>query len=341
MPYHVYVSNSGSTFLSHFLMDESTGDLTAKADIDMGGGPGALATDSKQRWLFACMRSQQAFVTYAIDRNTGGLARISGVSGGSAPYLYVDDSDSYLLATYYGDGAASVHGIDGDGNLSAEPLQWVETAGHAHSVQTDRSNRFAFVPHTMPANAIYQFRFDAGRGELTANDPAFIQPETPEGPRHFVFHPTKDLLYSVNEDGCTVSAHHFDPDQGTLTSFQVISTLPTGTDMEGMSTAEIKMTHDGAHLYASNRGHNTLAHFRVIEDGTLELVDRYETEAVPRFFDIDPTGRFLYSAGQNTGRLVSYRIGDAGVLAPMATYEVGDGPLWIQFVQQAKRLEEL
>jgi 6-phosphogluconolactonase len=335
MSYHMYVSNSGSSFLSHFLMDESTGALAAQPDIDMGGGPGALATDSKQRWLFACMRSQKEFVTYAIDRSTGGLERISGVAAGSAPYLYVDDSDGYLLANYYGEGAVSVHKIDDSGNLSAEPLQWIETATHAHSIQTDRSNRFAFVPHTMPANAIYQFRFDASTGSLTANDPAFIQPETPEGPRHFVFHPTKDLCYSVNEDGCTVSSHRFDADKGTLTSFQVISTLPAGTDMEGMSTAEIKMTHDGNHLYASNRGHNTLAHYSVAEDGSLELVGRYETEAVPRFFEIDPTGRFVYSAGQNTGRLVSYRIGDDGVLTKMQTYEVGDGPLWIQFVQQA------
>lgn len=335
MSYHMYVSNSGSSFLSHFLMDEDTGALTAQPDIEMGGGPGALATDSKERWLFACMRSQKEFVTYAIDRRTGGLQRLSGVPAGSAPYVLVDDTDSYLLANYYGEGAVSVHGIDAEGNLTAEPLQWIETATHAHSIQTDPSNRFAFVPHTMPANAIYQFRFDATSGKLTPNEPAFIQPEGPEGPRHFVFHPKKDLFYSVNEDNCTVSAHHFDADKGTLSSFQVISTLPPNTDMEGMSTAEIKMSEDGKHLYASNRGHNTLAHFAVQDDGTLVLVDRYETEAVPRFFEIDPTGKFVYSAGQNTGRLVAYRIGADGALEKMATYDVGDGPLWIQFVHQA------
>ncbi len=335
MPYHMYVSNSGSSFLSHFLMDENTGALAAQPDIDMGGGPGALATDSKQRFLFACMRSQKQFITYAIDRKSGGLKKISGVPAGAAPYVFVDDTDSYLLATYYGEGAVSVHGIDGKGNLTAEPLQWHETDGHAHSIQTDPTNRFAFVPHTMPANAIYQFRFDAASGQLTPNDPPFIQPEGPEGPRHFVFHPHKDVLYSVNEDNCTVSAHHFDADKGTLKSFQVISTMPANSDMEGMSTAEIKITSDGKHLYASNRGHNTLAHFAVQDDGTLKLVGRYECEAVPRFFEIDPTERFVYSAGQNTGRLVSYRIGDDGALEKLATYDVGDGPLWIQFVKQS------
>lgn len=340
MAYHVYVSNSGSDYLSHFLMDEDTGALTARPNIDMGGGPGALATDSQQRWFFACMRSEKEFVTYRIDRSSGALARVSGVAAGSATYIYVDDTDSNLLASYYGEGAVSVHGIDGNGNLTEEPLQWHETDGHAHSIQTDRSNRFAFVPHTVPANAIYQFHFDASAGKLTPNAPASIQPETPEGPRHFVFHPTKDLLYSVNEDGCTVSAHHFNSEQGTLTSFQVISTKPTTPSMEGKSTAEIKITQDGKHLYASNRdvssdGHNTLAHFKINVDGSLEEAGRYDTEAVPRFFDIDPTGKFLYAAGQNSGRLASYRIGDKGVLEPMATYDVGEIPLWIQFVKQA------
>ena len=77
MPYHMYVSNSGSTYLSHFLMDEECA-LTAQPNIDMDGAPGALATDSKQRWLFACMRSQQEFVSFAIDKASGGLERISG-----------------------------------------------------------------------------------------------------------------------------------------------------------------------------------------------------------------------------------------------------------------------
>ena len=135
MSYHMYVSNSGSNHLSHFLMDEETGGLAAQPDIDLGGAPGALATDAEQRWLFACMRSQQEFVTYAIDRSSGALPRVDGVSAGSAPYIYVDDTDSYLLATYYGEGAVSVHGIDGEGKLSTQPLQWIETAGHAPSIQ--------------------------------------------------------------------------------------------------------------------------------------------------------------------------------------------------------------
>lgn len=336
MAYHMYVSNSGSEFLSHFLMDEETGGLTAQPDIDMQGPPGAMANTADEKVMFVCLRSQKQFASFSIDGASGGLTKIGATTApDGAPYIETDNTDGYLLASYYGAGHVSVHKVNDDGTLSAEPLQYIETDGHAHSIQTDATNRFAYVPHTCPANAIYQFGFDENTGTLTPLDPPFIQPATPEGPRHFVIHPTKNVLYSVNEDGCTVSAHHVDPDKGTLTSFQVLPTMPEGTDMEGMSTAEIKLTSDGVNLYASNRGHNTLAHYHVQEDGSLEFVDRYPCDAVPRFFAIDPTEKFVYSAGQNTGKIVAYRIGDGGALETMGHYDVGDGPLWIQFVKQS------
>ncbi len=338
MPYHVYVSNAGSDFLSHFLMDEDSGTLQPQPDIALGGSPGALAANRDGSRLFACMRSLGQYVSYDLDRRTGALSKIgaTAVSEG-APYLATDNTDRFLLATYYGAGGVSVHGIGADGRLSPEPLQWIETDTHAHSIQTDRSNRFAYVPHTMPANAIFQFRFDEETGALTPNDPPKVQPETGEGPRHFVFHPSLDVLYSINEDGCTVSAHHFDPASGRLSSFQVLSTLPHGAPAKGDSTAEIAITPDGRHLYGSNRGHDSLALFEVAGDGRLTPKGHTPTEPTPRFFDLDPTGRYLYSAGQNSGKVAVFRIdAGSGALERIQTCDVGESPLWIQFVEQAR-----
>lgn len=341
MSYHVYVSNASSEWFSHFLMDEHTGKLEPQANIELGATPGAVATNAAGTLMFVSLRSSKQFASYAIDGKSGSLAKIGAVAmEEGAPYLKTDNTDRFLLANYYGAGHVSVHRIGEDGSLSDKPLQWIETDGHAHSIQTDRSNRFAFVPHTNPANAIFQFRFDESTGTLTPNDPPKIQPETPEGPRHFAFHPKRDLFYSINENGCTVSAHHFDPERGTLSSFQVISTLPEGFDGDsiegGISTAEVKISAEGKFLYASNRGPESLALFAIGDDGTLTAKGHFATEPTPRFFDLDPTGKFLYSAGQLSGRLASYRIDAAtGTLEPMETYEVGDGPLWITFVKQA------
>jgi len=334
MNYHVYISNSGSTFLSHFLLDSSSGELTVQPDIDLGAAPGALATDAVGRRMYVCLRSEKQFASFNIDPASGGLSKVNATHvPDGAPYVYTDNTDRFLLASYYGAGHVSVHAIGDDGTLSDEPLQWIETDGHAHSIQTDRSNRFAFVPHTNPANVIYQFRFDESTGTLSPNDPATIQPATPEGPRHFVFHPTKNFLYSVNENGSTVSAHHFDADNGTLTSFQVISTLPDGFDASDNTTAEIKIDQSGRFLYASNRGHDSVALFDVGDDGTLTPRDHFATEKTPRFFDLDPTGKWLLSVGQNSGRMSGYAVEASGALTPTTTHEVGDAPLWIEYVE--------
>ena len=336
MSYHVYVSNAGSEFFSKFVMDADTGKLTQEADIATNGSPGAVATTADESLMFVCLRQNKAYQSLRIDRSTGALTPIGSVTvSDGSPYIKTDNTDRFLLATYYGAGCVSVHAINDDGTLSAQPLQWIETEEHAHSIQLDRSNRFAYVPHTNPPNAIYQFRFDESTGTLSANDPPKVQPETPEGPRHFAFHPNKDLLYSINENGCTVSAHRFDPNNGTLSSFQVISTHPDGVDPDGKSTAEIRITQDGKHLYASNRGHDSLAIFGINEDGTLTAKGHQPTEATPRFFAIDPTGQFILSAGQGSGRLVTYKIDHgSGALAEMENFEVGKNPLWIQFVEK-------
>jgi 6-phosphogluconolactonase len=339
LPYHMYVSNSGSEFLSHFIMDETSGALQPQPNIELGGSPGAAATDAAQGVMYVCLSGRQQLASYRIDRTSGALTEIGATEMKEGPpHIATDNTDRYLLGAYYGGCGVTVHRIEDDGTLSATALQWLDTETHAHSIQTDPSNRFAFVPHTNPTNAIYQFRFDESSGRMEPNDPPQVQPETEEGPRHFAWHPHKDLLYSVNENGNTVSAFRLDPQAGTLQAFQLIGTLPEGIDPKApeLTTAEIRITSDGRHLYASNRGHESLALFNINDDGTLSAVDHFPTEPTPRFFEIDPTEGYLYSAGQNTGRVVSYRRdADSGALEMLERYDVGKTPLWIQFVKQA------
>jgi len=333
--YHVYV-NGGKEHLSEFVMDAQSGKLTREADIAIGGAAGAMDINPDGSIMFICLRSAKQFLSLRVDKSTGALTPISKVDVvDGPPYIKTDNSGRFLLAAHM-PGAVSVHGIAADGSLSQEPLQLIFTEVHAHSIQLDRSNRFAFVPHTCPTNAISQFRFDEATGELSANHPPQIQPETEEGPRHFVFHPDKDILYSVNENGSTVSGHHFDPELGTLSSFQVISTLPEGWDGESNTTAEIRITPDGRHLYASNRGHDSLAIFEVADDGTLTAKGHQPTDPVPRFFALDPGGNFVICAGQKTGHIVTYRIDhDSGQLNQLERVEVVKSPAWIQFVKKS------
>jgi 6-phosphogluconolactonase len=206
------------------------------------------------------------------------------------------------------------------------------TASGAHSIQTDPSNRFAFVPHiaNRGPNQIYQFKFDENTGRLTPNSPARVEPTEHLGPRHFCFHPSLDILYFTDEQGCSVTAYRLDTGAGTLQAFQTISTLPEGYS-DSNSCSQIQITPNGNFLYAPNRGHNSIAGFSVDpSSGTLSAAGHVATQAVPRAFNLDPQGKFVYAAGLETGNLTSYVIDQAtGELTPSEIYPVGKRPMWV------------
>ena len=176
-------------------------------------------------------------------------------------------------------------------------------------------------------NVIMQFRFDAQTGRLTPNTPFRVEPTERLGPRHYCFHPSLDLVYFSNEQGCSVTAYRLDRATGTLSATQTITTLPQGYTARN-TCSQIHLTPAGKFLYVGNRGHNSIAGFAVDPaTGHLTAAGQVPTEAVPSAFALDPTGRFVFAAGTASGRLASYRIDDGtGALTPLATYAAGQRP---------------
>lgn len=340
MPYYMYVSISGEDRISIFTVDPGTGRLESQGDVSVPGGPAPLAIDPGRRFLYVGRRSTQEISSYQIDWDTGGLSLIS-----TAPlkadtcYLATDRKGRFLLSAYYFAGNVAVHPISDDGAVDATPVEWLDTAKGAHSIQTDPSNRFAFVPHIAAPggpNMILQFKFNETTGHLTPNSPHKVIPKESVGPRHFCFHPSLDILYFSNEQGCSVTAYRFNSSMGTLSDFQTVPTLPD--DYKGRNTcAQIQILPSGRFLYAPNRGHNSIACFSVdAYTGRLTPIGRVSTEAVPRAFSLDPEGNSLFAAGLESSRLASYRVnGDTGELEPLETYAVGKAPMWVLITRLA------
>ena len=333
MPYYMYVSLQDDDKISVYTMDGGSGRLEHQRDEILTGGPAALAIDPERRFLYVGRRGVRELSSFGIDQKTGGLSFLGTASlEGEPVFLATDRRGRFVLSAYYYQSIAAVHPIDDLGVAGTPPTEWLETASGAHAMQTDPSNRFAFVPHiaNRGPNAIYQFRFDENTGRLTPNSPAILSPEEYLGPRHFCFHPNKDVVYFSNEQACSVTAYRMDPFEGTLTAFQTVSTLPDG--FEGTnSCSQIQIAPSGRFLYAPNRGHNSIAGFTVDEaTGQLTAIGRVSTEAVPRAFSLDPQGKFVFSAGLETGRLAAYRInGGSGELEPLEIYDVGRKPMWV------------
>ena len=153
------------------------------------------------------------------------------------------------------------------------------------------------------------YRFDAKAGSLTANNPPYTKLDPGTGPRHLAFHPNGQFAYVVNELQSTITTLTYDASRGALHTMQTISTLPK--DFSGSNdTAEIQVHPSGKFLFASNRGHDSIAVFSIDNHaGTLTLVDRFSTQGkTPRSFEIDPTGQFLLVANQDTNNIAVFRI---------------------------------
>jgi 6-phosphogluconolactonase len=334
MPHYVYVSISEEDRIALLTMDAATGALEPVDSFEAGGRPAPLAISPQRQFLYAGRRDALQISSYRIDQGSGRLSPIGSAPVDSDPcYLATDRNGRFLLSAYYSAAKAAVHRIGEDGAVETPPVESRKTAPGAHSMQTDPSNRFAFVPHIAGGNGpnrIYQFNFDENTGRLTPNATPMVIPAEEAGPRHYCFHPSRDMLYFSNEQDCSVTAYDFDSGAGTLTALQTISTLPEG--YEGVNhCSQIQITPSGRFLYAPNRGHDSIACFTVDPStGLLTSIGQVPSETVPRAFSIDPTGNFLYAAGLETGRLASYRIdGGTGELEPLEVYDVGKGPLWV------------
>src|SRR5205807_7953805 len=131
---------------------------------------------------------------------------------------------------------------------------------HAHSINVDAKNRFAFCAD-LGLDKVLVYRLDPAKGTLTPNDPPALELAGGSGPRHFAFHPDGKTAYVNGEMDMTITACDYDAAKGVLTKKQTLSTLPKDAKRKGASTAEVVVHPSGKFVYVSNRGHNSIAIF--------------------------------------------------------------------------------
>jgi len=335
----LYVGLQDDDKIVTFGIDAGAGKLVPRAETPAAGAPSVFAVSPDRRVLYVGYRGTPGIESCRIDSAGGALTSPGRVATEHPPtYLAADRAGKYLLSAYYQGAYAAVHPLGSDGAVSGPALERQNTAPGAHAILTDPSNRFAFVPHiarqqdnvleppkNIPGpNFIAQFRFDAATGRLHPNGK--LEPKEPIGPRHYCFHPTLDLVYFSDEQGCSVTSYRLDRASGTLSAVATTRSLPEGVTVRN-TCSQIYLTPSGRFLYVGNRGHNSIAGFAVDSAGRLTPAGHAPTESVPTAFGLDSRGAFLYAAGTATGRLASYRVDGAnGALTPLDTYAVGRRP---------------
>jgi 6-phosphogluconolactonase len=235
----------------------------------------------------------------------------------------VDPSGRAVLAANYGGGSSVCLGVDDDGRLrpavSGTPGGFIQHEGksvnaarqegpHGHSIDPSPDGRFAVVCD-LGIDKVLVHALDAARATIRPHGAATVAAGA--GPRHFAFHPRGRHAYCINELDLTVTAFDFDPQTGSLKPMQTLSTLPPEvTDRSGFSTAEIAVHPGGRTVYASNRGHDSIASFRIdAPTGRLGFLGCEPIRGkTPRHFAIDPSGRHLLAAGQHSDTVTVFAI---------------------------------
>ena len=337
MPYYMYVALQEDDKILVHTIEPQTGKLTPQAEVSIPGGPFTMAISPDRNFLYAGCRDTPKLASFQIDQDSGGLTQNGTIPVEGWPvYIATDRKGKFVLSAYYQGAHVGVHPIGADGSVGDPPIEWLATATGAHAMQTDSTNSYAFVPHIAGngPNAIFQFKFDENTGHLTPNSPAKVEPEEFLGPRHFCFHPSLDVLYFSNEQDCSVTGYRLDTGNGTLSAFQTITTLPEGYT-ERNTCSQIQVSASGRFLYAPNRGHDSIACFS-IDTATGQLTGNgiVGSEARPNALCLGPQDRFLYSAGQESGRMASFRVNsDSGKLTPLETYPLGNAPVWVSITE--------
>jgi 6-phosphogluconolactonase len=355
--YFVYVGTytqegSESKGIYAYRFDSATARLVPIGLAAESTNPSFLAVHPNHRFLYAVNEVSNyqgeksgALSAFAIDRATGNLTLLNQVAtrGGDPCYISFDKTGKYVLVANYAGGSVAVFPVLEDGRLGAASA-FIQHSGHgtnpqrqeaphAHSIDLSPDNRFALVDD-LGLDETLAYGFDSAKGSLTTSPDATAKAEPGAGPRHLAFTPAGKFAYVISEMASAVSAFRYDPATGGLRKLQTISALPK--DFSGHSeAAEIQVHPSGKFLYASNRGHESIAVFAIDRTmGTLTPIEYVSTKGEsPRYFEIDPTGSLLLAANEKSDNIVAFHINpQTGRLTPTGKKLEVSQPVCIKFV---------
>lgn len=303
LPKTQLVFTGGGSTIRVFRFEDDAG-LSLLGSVNAGNGSSFLAPDLRRGRLYAVNEGlgQVAAFTFESDAGLTLINRVS--SGGNGPaHVSVDQTGTRVFVANYGGGNTSVLPVT-DAGIGAA-TQTLASGGQAHQIFADANNRFVYVP-CKQADHIAQYALDAGA--LVPLTPPTMATDAGAGPRHLALHPTLPRAYLINELGNTVQTLAIDAN-GRLTSLQTLSSLPSGF-MNNNTGAEIAVHPNGRFVYASNRGHDSIARFSVdTVSGELTSLGHTATGGnQPRHFSIDSTGRWLLVGNQSSGTVVLFAL---------------------------------
>ena len=278
-------AGEGEGAIEIFCLDLDSGQLNFTSRVTGLDYPLFLNLSSDDRFLYSTQEPGEVsseVAAYKISPTNGNLTFLNrrATKGRVACYIEVADSGKNLLIAHYGCGSVAVINIQKDGTLQNSPylpMSLYSSADSskrlnkplAHCITLSPDNRFAFATD-LGNDRILSYRVLPDRRTLLSSPISKFDVEAGSGPRHLLFSIDGRFLYIINEISNTITVAGYEAETGTLNEHQIITTLPE--DFIGESHAgDIKLSMDGRFLYATNRGHDSIAVYCICKDGRLAL----------------------------------------------------------------------
>jgi 6-phosphogluconolactonase len=339
-----YTHFLGSRGIYHFHFDSETGAVSGGALAAKTSNPSFLAVRPGGHFLYAVNENQKGAVSAFSIGGDGMLTLLNQApaNGASPCHIFVDKSGRHALVANYDSASAEVFEIQKDGSLgkttSFERFEGSsvnrdrQSEPHPHSIYLDASGRYAYLCD-LGTDQIHGFRFDSAKGTITPDKTATGHVAPGSGPRHLVFHPRDNFVYVVNEMGETITAFARNPRDGALRAFQMAPILPANFHRQS-TAAEIVIHPTGKFLYGSNRGHDSVTTLSIAPNGRLTPLGFTPTGGkTPRGFAIDPTGKWLIAANQDSGAMFVFKIDQkTGRLTPTGQKVTVPAPVCVLFL---------
>jgi 6-phosphogluconolactonase len=350
---YAYISSPNDGLVSHYHLNDETGELKLVEQLAAGEKVNALALSPDGTTLYAALRGQPPVVaSFSIEASNGRLSRRGQAPlGAGMSYLATDRKGRFLLGASYGEDVVTLQPIDDELQV-LEPISQYPSGRHAHSVRPDPSNRFVYAC-VLGVDRVLQFRLNEQKQLLEPIGQGFIEVPANTGPRHLAFSEDGKYVFVVGEMSGTLTSFAIDGTSGALTQVDVEQGVPDSLGLEeglvrdsrnnnlsGDPTpriwcADIRLVPGGQLLYITERTTSSVSVFSVTSGGKLTFLSNHALEEKqPRNIAISANGEWLLACGELSKVVGVYRIGSEGELTRMGEAPSGDGALWIELLPE-------
>lgn len=319
-------TDSGSEGLYSYRFNQNTGEFSLLDSIAIEN-PSYLTFDATGERIYCISENNtdnSKVTALEYEKQSGGFKILNSQPLSGSP-CYVSTNDSIVIASNYGGGTLDVLEIDDKGALSPVKNTFHGSSGgpdtvrqnvpHIHCAIFSKDNKYAYASDFSSDKVLY-FKVKEDGKEIIPETSVDLALEADTGTRHIIFDATGAHAYIIGELSGNITV--CDVNNGFLMPKQTVC----ADQVHGRASADIHISPDGKHLYASNRRQNDGLAIFDINNSTGELTYKgYQpTGSHPRHFNITPNGKFVIVACRDNDKVEVYqRDQESGLLTSLST----------------------